>query len=444
MVRPLSKIFAVALFTATLGGLMLVPSVSAASDLGGKFQIKATNSAQNQFWAIRGYHAPGQKGSGDSGSDGSNPNSGDGGTNPGDDAGATDPGDGSGGSGSDPSDPSYSEDPGTSTPAITAGYWSGMAYGAGRYLAVSYLGDQTLSSADEGRSWKTDALPAGTWNGVAYGSGRFVAASQAEDYNPATGGKIAVSSDGANWTDTRMAGYSFQSITYGNGVFVAVGDSTSGPAILTSSDGSSWTESSLPTVLASETSSRVMGLARVQFVNGQFYASTGLGLDSSDGTYSRSAILIRSSDGKSWSTTNPLPGTTAGWIQSTSGYTSYSRDKIVKTSSGLIQSAIELGGDGTDFFRSTDGGASWSKFTPTGLPDSVTPQFSVGSTVYAYSPIDNGVQLYSSTDGGSSWSKTSSGAFEGFGFKNEIASANHGNCTVAIPMDSSTAFRSCS
>jgi len=452
MVKSNSKILAVALCAVTLGGLAIVPSASASDILGSSFMVKATNKQENQFFGIRGYKAPG-KGDGSGSGSGSTPGGGTGDTpgGSGGSTGGTSPGGGSGGTvgdtgdGSDPSGLPYTGDQGATRANTTAGYWSSMAYGAGKYLAVSYIGDSTLSSTDEGKSWKTDPLPSGNWNGVAFGNGRFVAVAQAESGDPAVGGQIATSTDGVSWTVRRTPGYSYQSVAYANGIFVAVGNDSSQAVIQTSTDGSGWTDRSLPTGFIDSSHEGTMILARVQFVNGQFYAESGLGLDPNDGQYSRSALLIRSTDGKSWSTTKALPGTSAGWTMIGNGITSYSRDKIVKTSSGLIHTALSLDGNGSDFFRSTDGGNSWTKFTPTGLPAMVTPQFASGNTIFAYSPVEDNIQFYSSTDGGYSWNQVVDGYLtSGFGFRNEFASATHGNCTVSIPMASSSAFRYCS
>lgn len=453
MAKTQSKVLAVSLCATAIGGLFLAPSASAASDLGGKFMVKATNAQESQFWGLRGWHAPGKGtggsngGSGDgSGGTGGDPGSGTG-TNPGGGSGGT--GGGTGSDGSNPGDLPYTDTPGTTNPALPADYWSSMAYGSGRYLAVSYAtldeetgfgqADQTLSSTDEGKTWSTGSMPRGNWTGLSYGSGKFVAVSQSADGMAASGSKFATSTDGVNWKEHAAAGKSFSSVSYGNGTFVAVGSTEDGLLIQTSTDGENWTEQAAPSEYVMDSSEGIVSVARVQFIDGKFYATTGVGMGGYSGK-TRSSALFTSTDGKSWKITEQLPGSTLDWEGPN---TVYSRDKVVKIGSTLIQSAISMDGD-TGLFRSTNGGDSWSKFTPSGLPNSVTPQFTVGSTVYAYSPEGRGIQIYESKDGGSSWTKTEGGSFAGSTVKNELANASHGNCIVAFPMMSTESFRTCS
>lgn len=108
---------------------------------------------------------------------------------------------------------------------------TGMTAVNSAFHAVTDWG-QVLRSTD-GRSWETVAeLPAG-FRGIAYGNGRFVAVSDA-------GAKaLYTSQDGRNWAAADDGGTfpRMSSVAYGNGVFVASGSSGE---ILRSEVGQSW------------------------------------------------------------------------------------------------------------------------------------------------------------------------------------------------------------
>lgn len=85
--------------------------------------------------------------------------------------------------------------------------------------------------------WETTLPSSGSWNSVAYGSGRFVAVSS---------GSSAVSSDGIIWEPGGSDGPNTKaSITYGNGKFVVINNNQSTDAAY-STDGSTWTKTTLP------------------------------------------------------------------------------------------------------------------------------------------------------------------------------------------------------
>jgi hypothetical protein len=131
--------------------------------------------------------------------------------------------------------------------ALSTGYYSEVAYGAGTFVAVQNGGTQTSYSTN-GSSWTAGgALPASTtWASVAYGNGRFVAM--------AVTGAIAISVDfGVTWTSAPTAtgtttsilasSLTWAKVRYGQGLFFAVAQGTVGA---TSPDGINWTVRTLP------------------------------------------------------------------------------------------------------------------------------------------------------------------------------------------------------
>jgi|WetSurMetagenome_2_1015567.scaffolds.fasta_scaffold07640_3 hypothetical protein len=110
------------------------------------------------------------------------------------------------------------------------GWVTGVAYGAGRYVAALATEGAILLSKD-GHNWNRHRLESGGWfQDVTFAKGLFVAAS--------LHGHIWTSPDGLNWT-RHVTGYKkwFTSVTYGHGRFVAVGV---GGIIATSPDGLNW------------------------------------------------------------------------------------------------------------------------------------------------------------------------------------------------------------
>lgn len=157
------------------------------------------------------------------------------------------------------------------------GYWNGVAYGAGTYVAVA--ADKVMTSPD-GITWterKTD-IPKGSWVAITYAEGKFVAvanigdaramtspdginwtaqSSLTESYIAVTHGddtfvatrlnNLGYSTDGVTWQEgtlTSGTNANFDSVVYGDDTFVAVNknkDATATP-VLTSNDGVNWTE----------------------------------------------------------------------------------------------------------------------------------------------------------------------------------------------------------
>ncbi len=159
---------------------------------------------------------------------------------------------------------------------MTGTEWRGVAFGAGRYVAVGSLMETdtpvgiTLSSSD-GQTWTKRTLPKGTrvLQGVAFGKGRFVAVGDA--------GQIRTSTDGQKWT-TVSSGVTANlfAVRWGGSQFVAVGDKG---YILTSADGLKWTRRKV--------SGLAQPLSSVAYLNKSWFVTT-------------SQQVWRSTDGKIW------------------------------------------------------------------------------------------------------------------------------------------------
>jgi hypothetical protein len=132
---------------------------------------------------------------------------------------------------------------GGALPAAMSGNTRAVAYGNGRWVAITTGSDKTAISTDGGITWSAGgALPASTtWTSVAYGGGVWVAV--------ASGGtQSAKSTDGGQtWTsgEALPASQNWISVTWGNARFVAVAN-TAGTAAAYSLDGNTWTASTIP------------------------------------------------------------------------------------------------------------------------------------------------------------------------------------------------------
>ena len=158
-------------------------------------------------------------------------------------------------------------------------YWQSIAYGNGKFVAVSYNNSAVSAYSLDGVSWTQTTMPASAeWGSVVYGADKFVAIANKSDHAAYSldgitwvettmpsnspwldiaygdnkfivvsyeGGNLAYSNDGITWEQTTMfpsAGW--RSVTYGNGVFVAVERDSNNAAY--SSDGINWTMTKLP------------------------------------------------------------------------------------------------------------------------------------------------------------------------------------------------------
>ncbi|MFO1502114.1 MAG: hypothetical protein U1G07_27700 [Verrucomicrobiota bacterium] len=110
---------------------------------------------------------------------------------------------------------------------------TGAALGNGRWVVV---GGGVSATSPDGNHWISRQQTA-DFEGVAFGAGRFVAVS--------IEGKIASSGDGLSWAYQSVApgGRAFHAVAYGGGRFAAVGAQG---LIMISDDGVHWTDKSLP------------------------------------------------------------------------------------------------------------------------------------------------------------------------------------------------------
>lgn len=143
------------------------------------------------------------------------------------------------------------------TRTIPVGTWTSITYGGGLFVAGGSSG--AIATSPDGITWTArTGAGGGNFASIAYGAGRFVALSQAIN------GGGATSTDGINWTlITTPVGITAQSLVFANGLFVAVGDS----GAITSPDGLTWTPRPMPGVPLGSA-----GYRAVTYYNGRFIA----------------------------------------------------------------------------------------------------------------------------------------------------------------------------
>jgi|GEM_PF-5293524 len=192
--------------------------------------------------------------------------------------------------------------------------WTGAAYGAGLFVAVSFTQGTAYETSTDGRIWTERHFPIGVaCETITYGNGLFV-------ISDISTGNFLTSPDGINWTP-RAAPVSGQwmSIAYGNGVFVAVAFDRK---VVTSPDGATWTQ-------RADIPSAALQPRRVAFGGGTFVLVGQM-----------APYAYTSADGVAW-TARALPAQYSStsyflvaygngiWLaQSTSGTLAYSRDGI--------------------------------------------------------------------------------------------------------------------
>jgi len=181
--------------------------------------------------------------------------------------------------------------------AVGTANWNDVAYGNGRFVAVSNAGTASpyynMAYSSDGISWTQISINSGsnyiTWNGVTYGNGRWVAVGSCPSgYNSV--GMAAVSSNGSTWTTYTLGSAisgnsnSWYGITYDNIRFVAVG--SSGKMAYSLNNGSTW----------NEITGNYGNWSGVAYGNGKFAA------------VSDSGRIAYSSDGLSWTQIETLTG----------------------------------------------------------------------------------------------------------------------------------------
>lgn len=174
----------------------------------------------------------------------------------------------------------------SSVTPIPSGDYRYIVYGNNKFVALDINASAIYSN--DGINWTlspnaSSVIPAACTS-LAYGNGKFVATS----YNA---NKIAYSSDGISWSTTNFPNYYyFNSVTYGNGKFIIAGKNASNQSLLVySNDGISWTF--LTSVQNSPTDA-------ISFGNGRFVGNGG-------GVYS--------DDGITWKISTGIPSTSASY-----------------------------------------------------------------------------------------------------------------------------------
>ena len=127
-------------------------------------------------------------------------------------------------------------DPGTSS---TKGYM-GISYGGGRFVAVQDTGNQRVSYSTDGINWTNVTVPLSDWQSVAYGDGTWVAIA----WQGAAGYVMYSTDDAQTWTTTSSGVTSQQwfDVEYGDGKFVAAGMNPGNiNRTMYSEDGINWT-----------------------------------------------------------------------------------------------------------------------------------------------------------------------------------------------------------
>ena len=139
----------------------------------------------------------------------------------------------------------------TSTP--DSGYFSTLAFGNGKFVALpveSYQGTNGMYSTD-GANWTTMSMPVSRWISLTFGNGKFVAITQGTGQYLSPPTRIFYSTDGINWTESfQFPDYYGADVVYGEDRFVVSG--TYNGFGLYSTDGINWTQTSFPSQVLSD------------------------------------------------------------------------------------------------------------------------------------------------------------------------------------------------
>lgn len=135
----------------------------------------------------------------------------------------------------------------------TDAYWSSVAYGSGKFVAVSHYYKNSATATNiaaysvDGINWTQIEMPTtALWIKIIYANNMFIATSQNSTIS-------AYSYDGINWMLSEMpVSANWNVLTYGNGKFVAMGTNTAVNStaaidiVAYSIDGINWVQSSMP------------------------------------------------------------------------------------------------------------------------------------------------------------------------------------------------------
>ena len=146
----------------------------------------------------------------------------------------------------------YSTDSGQTWTAVTVGAneWRAICYANSLFVAVAKTGTNRVMTSPDGITWSTPSLPTGAdstgWKGVAYGAGLFVAINDNNGGVQNNAKQFLTSPDGVTWTyreaglGSRTYWTTWSGIAFGNGKFVIVGNSYDS-SFSQSADGLVWT-----------------------------------------------------------------------------------------------------------------------------------------------------------------------------------------------------------
>lgn len=125
--------------------------------------------------------------------------------------------------------------------SIAANPYRGIAYGNGKFVAVSN-GSFSIMHSSDGVTWTSATVGSFGLSDVVFANGKFVAVG-GELSGSTLITNIQVSTDGVTWTRyTPSFQIQLKAITYGNGLFVAVANSGAVNRLATSPDGINWTQ----------------------------------------------------------------------------------------------------------------------------------------------------------------------------------------------------------
>ncbi len=216
----------------------------------------------------------------------------------------------------------------TAYSATQANSWGSLAYGNGKFVAVSYNGTNRVMYSTDGITWATStAAQANLWFAITYGNGKFVAVS-GDGTN-----RVMYSTDGITWaTSTAAQANPWYSVAYGNGKFVAVSYNGTN-RVMYSTDGITWATSSAPEANA---------WYSVTYGNGKFVA-VACGINSTTCNFTGGGSRVMSStDGINW------VGHSA---------TSASEWYAVTYGNGLF---VAVARSGSDLIMTSPDGANWT------------------------------------------------------------------------------------
>lgn len=152
---------------------------------------------------------------------------------------------------------------------VPAQEWESIAFGNGIFVAVAGLRydysrkysdkvgavlEEHVMTSPDGVNWTPAPVLAQDWSDVAFGDGRFVAVSNSSDSstapspyatNSGTRNRVMTSIDGVNWVTHDASDGNWTGVTFASGQFIAVGWLRAGGIAMSSSDGTMWSSAEI-------------------------------------------------------------------------------------------------------------------------------------------------------------------------------------------------------